>query len=71
MYKVTHGLIDIGSRKYLIQHSESRTRGSQQFKFCVPYANKDLFKFSFFPKTIEDWNCLPEAFVSSTSLETF
>ena len=71
MYKVTHGLIDIGSRKYLIQHSESRTKGSHQFKFCVPYANKDLFKFSFFPKTIAGWNCLPEAFVSSTSLETF
>ena len=48
MYKLTHGLIDIDSRKYLIQHSESRTRVSHQFKFRVPYANKDIFKFSFF-----------------------
>ena len=48
MYKLTHGLIDIGSRKYLIQHSESRTRVSHQFQFRVPYANKDIFKFSFF-----------------------
>ena len=72
MYKVAHGLTDIDSRKYLIQHSEIHTRGSRQFKFRVPgYANKDLFKFSFLPKTIADWNCLPEAFVSSTSLETF
>ena len=71
MYKLTHGLIDIDSRKYLIQHSKSRTRGSHQFKFRVPYANKDIFKFSFFPKTIADWNCLPEATVLSTSLETF
>ena len=71
MYKLTHGLIDIDTRKYLIQHSESRTRGSHQFKFRVPYANKDVFKFSFFPKTIADWNCLPEAIVSSSSLETF
>ena len=38
MYKLTHGLIDIDTRKYLIQHSESRTRGSHQFKFRVPYA---------------------------------
>ena len=71
MYKLTHGLIDIDSREYLIQHSESRTRGSHQFKFRVPYANKDVFKFSFFPKTIADWNCLPEAIVSSTSSEIF
>ena len=35
MYKRTHGLIDIDTRKYLIQHSESRTRGSHQFKFRV------------------------------------
>ena len=73
MYKLTHGLIDIDSRKHLIQHSKSRTRESQQllFKFRAPYANKDVFKFSCFPKTIADWNCLLEAIVSSTSLETF
>ena len=71
MYKLTHGLIDIDTRKCLIQHSESRTRGSHQFKFRVPYANKDVFKFSFFPEAIADWNCLPEAIVSSSSLETF
>ena len=49
MYKLTHGLIDIDTRKYLIQHSESRTRGSHQLKFRMPYANKDVFKISFFP----------------------
>ena len=71
MYKLTHGLIDIDSREELIQRSDSRTRGSHQFKFRVPYANKDVFKFSFFPKTIADWDCLPEAIVSSTSLKIF
>ena len=71
MCKLTYGLIDIDSREYLIQHSESHTRGSHQFKFRMPYANKDVFKFLFFPKTIADWNCLPEAIVSSTSLEIF
>ena len=69
MYKLTHVLIDIDRRKYLIQHSESRKRGGQQFKFRAPYANKDVFKFSFVPKTIADWNYLPEAIASSTSLE--
>ena len=67
MYKLTHGPIDIDSRKYLIQHSESRTRGSQQFKFNEPYANKDIVKFSNFLRTVADWNCLPDAIVSSSS----
>ena len=62
-----HGLID--SRTYLIQHSEGRTRESHQLKFRVPYANKDLFKFSYLPRTISDWNCLPEAVASSSSLD--
>ena len=70
MYKLTHGLIDIDTRKYLIQHSQCRTRGSHQFKFRVPNENKEVFNFSFFPKTIADWNCLPEAIVSSSSSAT-
>ena len=68
MYKLTHGPIDIDSQKYFIQHSESHMRGSHQFKFNVPYANKDIFKFSYFLRTVVDWNCLPEAIVSSSSL---
>ena len=71
MYKLTHGLIDIDTQEYLIQHFKSRMRGSHQFKFCMSYANKDVCKFSFFPKTLTDWNCLPEAIVSSPSLGTF
>ena len=43
MYKLTHGLFDLDSRGYLIQHSESLTRRSHQFKLRVPYANKDIF----------------------------
>ena len=63
MYKITNGLIDIDSRKYLIHHPESRTRGSHQFKFRVSYGSKDIFKFSFFPRTIADWNRRPKAIV--------
>ena len=68
MYKLTHGPIDIDSQKYFIQHSESHMRGSHQFKFNMHYANKDIFKFSYFPRTVVDWNRLPEAIVSSSSL---
>ena len=66
MYKLTHGLIDIDTRKYLIYHPDSRTRKSHEFKFCVPHASKDIFKFSLFPRTIADWNCLPEETQTNT-----
>ena len=62
---------DIDSRKYLIQHCESRTRESHQFKFRLPYTNKDISKFSYFPRNIADWNCLPEAIASSSLVESF
>ena len=52
----------------LSQSLEQATRGEAITYLRVPYANKDVFKFSYFP-SIAVWNCLPEAIGSSTSLE--
>ena len=52
-------------------NSERRTRGSHPFKFVVPRAKKDVFKFSFFPRTISEWYSLPEDTVNATSVEIF
>ena len=40
------------------------THGLIDIDTRVPYADKGVLKFSFFPKTIADWNCLLEAIVS-------
>lgn len=32
--------------------------GSYQFKFHVLCGKKDIFEFSYFPRTVADWNCL-------------
>ena len=48
---------------------EQATQGEAITYLRVPYANKDVFKFSYFP-SIAVWNCLPEAIGSSTSLES-
>ena len=42
--------------------------GSHDFKFIVPKGHKDTFRFSFFPRTITEWNKLPQETVSSQSL---
>ena len=66
-----HGLLDGDWGDYLKTSKERRTRGSHDFKFIVPKGHKDIFRFSFFPRTITEWNKLPEETVSSQSLCIF
>ena len=33
--------------------------------YQVPIANTDIYKYSFFPQTIRDWNALPDSLISS------
>ena len=33
--------------------------------YKVPIANTDIYKCSFFPQTIRDWNALPDTLISS------
>ena len=71
MYKMCHGFLDGNWGDYLIPSRERRTRGSHDFKFIVPKGHKDIFRFSFFPRTITEWNNLPKETVISLSLSTF
>ena len=67
MYQMTHNITDFNTDNFLISHTETRTRGSHCFKFQVPKVNKDSFKFSYFPRTIKEWNELPEHIVTCSS----
>ena len=71
MYKLSHNLTDFSIEAYLKPNNERRTRGSHDFKFVVPWAKKDAFKFSFFPRTITEWNSLPKDTANATSLDSF
>ena len=42
-----------------------RGRNQQSMAFQTPFANADVYKGSFFPKTIRDWNALPDSLISS------
>ena len=33
--------------------------------YQVPFANTDIYKCSFFPQIIRDWNALPDSLISS------
>ena len=42
-----------------------RARNQHSMAFQTPIANTDAFKGSFFPKTISDWNAIPDSLISS------
>ena len=71
MYKLSHNLTDFSVTAHLKPNYERRTRGSHDFKFLVPRTKKDVFKFSFFPRTICEWNSLPDDIVNITSVNSF
>ena len=71
IYKLYHNLMDFSVEAHLKPNNERRTCGSHAFKFIVRRAKKDAFKFSFFPRTINEWNSLPEDIVNSKSLYSF
>ena len=55
-YKIFNYLIDIPINEYITKYN-SCTRGKH--KYVQPYANKDSYQLSFFPRSVVDWNHLP------------
>ena len=43
-----------------------RCRNQHSMPFQTPIANTDVYKVSFFPQTIKDWNVLPDSLISYT-----
>ena len=44
---------------------QSFTREHHSLVFQTPFANTDIYKSSFFPQTIRDWNFLTDSLISS------
>ena len=68
MYKMCYGFLDGKWEDYLIPNRERRTQGSHDFKYIVLKGHKKIFRFSFFPRKITEWNKLVEKTVTSQSL---
>ena len=60
-YNMYGGFLDGKWEDHLIPNRERRTPGSHDFNFfIVPKGHEEYFRFSFFPKTITEWNRLPK-----------
>ena len=69
-YKIINGLVAIPADTYL-QPNTRNTRTGNTKSFRQPGCTTDIFKHSFFPATIRDWNLLPDKAVRCKSLESF
>ena len=68
MYRVTNELIAVPTSRLITP--QRATRGHSK-KFMVIPSTIDNVKFSFFHRTIPQWNALPEIAVSASSLKQF
>ena len=55
----------------LLQHNERKQRHQNILAFRHIYANTNVYKNSFFPRSITDWNPLPNSIISQQTAEDF
>jgi hypothetical protein len=70
LFKIQHNLVAIPAEAYLLpSDSNSKTRGQNTFR--IPSTRKDVYRNSFFPRSIREWNNLPSAAITASSVEEF
>ena len=69
-HKIVNNKIEIPRENILIK-SQSKTRSTHNLTFRQIQCNKDRYKFSFFCRTIKDWNKLPENITNNTTTDAF
>ena len=74
MYKTLHGQAKINIPAYVKHQTITKTRNSDPMnsKFIpVQTSCDDQYKYSFWPRTINDWNRLPPNIINLTSTSNF
>ena len=47
------------------------TRNQHPLHFIIPGTNTNAYKYSYFPRTIREWNSLPDSTIEASSLDQF
>ena len=71
LYKISNNHIDIDKHEYLKNANLYNTRNSHTHKYQTYHANTDTYGHSYFPRTIKDWNRLPQHIIDSPTPDTF
>ena len=70
MYKIAHTVVGDPWTEWLTT-SKRVTRGFHAWKYIPIYSHHNIYKFSFLPRTIIDWNSLSPHSVDSPSIDPF
>ena len=69
-YKIIHESIAVPHEDILIP-ADTRTRAANSHKFRTLPSKTDHYKYSFFPRTIPEWNHIPSSIADAPSLDSF
>jgi hypothetical protein len=70
MYKLVNGLVLVNTEDRLIP-PDRISRNNNTKAYQIPSCRTEIRKESYFPRTIRDWNALPDNCVTIGNLETF
>ena len=72
-YQLTNGVVATPHIPYLLPHSHAprSSRHAHTLQHATYQCRTNYFKYSYFPHTVVLWNALPQAVVSSPTLEAF
>ena len=70
LLKIYNGLIPVDARKYL-RHPTRRSRHSHSYSFIPLSTSTSSHRLLFYPRTITQWNSLPQSFFENTNLTKF
>ena len=70
LYKMHNSLVDVNYHQYLIPAGR-QSRHLHKYAYKVPASLTNYHQFSFFPRTVRDWNSLPLAVVEAKSVSSF
>jgi hypothetical protein len=69
-YKIHYGLVDITPSQYMTPYTR-HSRHFHHLAYQIQHTPSDYMKFSFFPRTIVEWNSLPVYVVSADNATAF
>ncbi len=68
--KIINEIANVPSKEILIP-IDTRTRSKHGHTFHIMSNNTNQYKYSFFSRTLSQWNCLPKALVDGETVNAF
>ena len=70
MYKIHKGLIAMDAQEFMTP-LQRRSRHVNSYAYKIPHSKTDYHMYSFFPRTIREWNSLANETVIAPNLKVF